>query len=369
MTGELGASEYQVNADIMLTDTLAVPLNLLFATAECRVINNETTLNGKSSLCAEDTPAQKSSKTSGADSILSKKDFKPFWNAQCAEITSFLWLPTETEWLDSAMNWSNSLSNRTVENSWFSASVHFPPQKNLQKTDSISFTSFPAECTDSVVIKSRLVKLYPKPHQKTEFHYWLEVSRFVFNWTIDFIRSCQNWTPSWMEIKKCATQQLPDWTKPCPFQIKGIAIKDAHAAFFKANGHPQFRSRKNPVQSCFIPSTAIKTGGIYPAVSGKGLRYAEPLPETLKDSRLIWKAGKFFIALPRQEQRVPYGENQARVVAIDPGVCTFAAFYAGDSCGLIGTGDFSQIQRLAHYLDPLISKMSKAGKQKKRGMR
>lgn len=177
-----------------------------------------------------------------------------------------------------------------------------------------------------------------------------------------------------MEIKKYATQLLPDWTKDCPFQVKGIAIKEAVNAFFTAKGQPAFRSRKNPEQSCFIPSSAIKADGIYPRVSGKGLRYAEPLPESLMDSRLIWRAGKWFLALPRTIQHVPYGDNQARVVsarvvAVDPGVRTFATFYSDASCGHIGEADFSRIQRLAFHLDDLISRMSKAGKQQKHRMR
>lgn len=172
-----------------------------------------------------------------------------------------------------------------------------------------------------------------------------------------------------MEIKKYATQLLPDWTKDCPFQVKGIAIKEATNAFFKAKGRPAFRSRKQPEQSCFIPSSAIKADGIYPRVSGKGLRYAEPLPESLMDSRLIWRAGKWFLALPQKEQHVPYGDKQSRVVAIDPGVRTFATFYSDDSCGHIGEADFSRIQRLAFHLDDLISRMAKAGKQQKRRMR
>jgi putative transposase len=171
-----------------------------------------------------------------------------------------------------------------------------------------------------------------------------------------------------MEIKKYATQILPEWTKSCPFQIKGIAIKEAVNAFFKAKGRPKFRSRKQPEQSCFIPNSAIKQDGIYPRVSGKGLFYSESLPEVLMDSRLIWRAGKWFLALPRKEQRVPYGDNQARVVAIDPGVRTFVTFYSDEQCGHIGEYDFSRIQRLAFYLDDLISRMSKAGKQKKRKM-
>lgn len=172
-----------------------------------------------------------------------------------------------------------------------------------------------------------------------------------------------------MEIKKYATQLLPEWTTACPFQIKGIAIKEAVNAFVKAKGKPAFRSRKNPIQSCFIPKTALKQSGIYPKVSGKGLRYGESLPESFLDSRLVWKASKYYLSVPFKTSRVPHGENQARVVAIDPGVRNFVAFYSDDICGLIGAGDFSRIQRLAYHLDNLVSRMSQAPKQKKRRLR
>ena len=46
-----------------------------------------------------------------------------------------------------------------------------------------------------------------------------------------------------------------------------------------------------------------------------------------------------------------------------------ATFYASDSCGFLGKGDFSKLHRLATALDDLISKQSKAGKQRKRRMR
>ena len=208
------------------------------------------------------------------------------------------------------------------------------------------------------------------------------MSRFVYNTTIAFLRDYEgDKKPSWMDIKKMFTRLLPDWTKDTPFQVKGIAIKDAHNAFWKTckankgKGKPttfNFRSRKDPVQSCFIPKTAISENGIYPQISGKGLGYAESLPESCLDSRLVWKAGKFFLAVP-SKHRVPSGENQAHgvtqsIVAIDPGVRTFATFYSTESCGFLGGADFSRIQRMAHYLDDLMSRASKAGKQKKKRM-
>ena len=178
--------------------------------------------------------------------------------------------------------------------------------------------------------------------------------------------------------KDVIAPELPEWCADVPFQVKKLAVRDAINALREGKKRVKrgmiprfelsFRSRKNPVQSCFIPATAIKQTGIYPRVSGKGLRYAEPLPESLMDSRLVYRAGKFYLALPRKEVRA-VAENQGRrVVSIDPGVRTFHTFYASDVTGKIGSGDFSRIQRLASHLDDLLSRASKAPKQRKRRM-
>ena len=335
MKEKLQSSEYQDNNGTIPLSATQENQQLVMAAYQA-----ETSLNDPLNSCRE--------------AIAVDLTTKPFWNERCAKIASNLWLPTETELLDSQLASLDTLSKSLVENSWFSAKMH-----SHKKQNSLNICAI---CAGLEITKSRLVKLSPNRQQRREFCYWLNVSRFVFNWTIDFIRTCCNWTPSWMEIKKYATQQLPEWTKRCPFQIKGIVIKEAHQAFFK--GHPHFRSRKNPVQSCFIPSSAIKAEGIYPRVSGKGLRYSEPLPESLRDSRLIWKAGKFYIALPQRSPRV--GENPACVVAV---VRTFATFYASDTCGFLGQGDFSRLHQLAMKLDNLISRMTQAGRQEQRRMR
>ncbi|MDD2815006.1 MAG: transposase [Thiotrichaceae bacterium] len=346
--------------------------------AVCLAQNNETTLQDKWILCEKNIPTQKSSKTLEAVSTSNGKNLKPFWNEQCAAMASNLWLPTETDWLDSDKTLSNKLSSLMVENSWFSTKLLVRPNKNLPKTCSISYTSLVTECTDLEITKSKLHKLHLTAQNKMHFNKWLRVSRFVYNTTIALLRDYEgDKKPSWMDIKKMFTRLLPEWTKDTPFQVKGMAIKDAHNAFWKTcktnkgRGKPttfRFRSRKDPVQSCFIPKSAISLNGIYPQISGKGLGYTESLPESCLDSRLVWKAGKFYLAVPAK-YRVPSGDNQAHgVVAIDPGVRTFATFYSTESCGLLGHSDFSRIQRMAHYLDDLVSRASKAGKQKKKCM-
>ncbi|KHD05831.1 hypothetical protein PN36_28085 [Candidatus Thiomargarita nelsonii] len=169
-----------------------------------------------------------------------------------------------------------------------------------------------------------------------------------------------------MEIKNDLLKKLPKWCDDVPFLIKGNAVKEAHQAYWKAKGHPkrsngacdvQFRSRKNPTQSCYIPKTAIKNTGIYLRLSGKGLRLSESLPEIPLDSRLIYQYNEWFLSVPHK-LKTTVAENQGRIVSLDPGVRTFQTFFSETSAGHIGYDDFGRIHRLCHYLDDLISRTS-----------
>lgn len=306
--------------------------------------------------------------TSEVDSISKEKVLKPFWNDLSGEIASTFTLPIRTDCAVSDLTLLNGLSNDHLEKSWFSTRLFCHPKSNLHEIYSTSCMSFPVECTDFETIASRLVRLSPTTDQKKIFKNWTDISRWVFNWTIDFIRSCVGFAPHWMEIKKYATKYLPIWTKAVPFQIKGIAIKEACEAFWDAKGKPEFRSRKNSEQSCFIPKTALGSNGIYPRISGKGLKFHESLPEFSMDSRLIWRYEKWWISVPFK-QTIPRSENQASgIVAIDPGVRTFASFYSPNISGKIGEGDFARIFRLLLHLDKLYSKRVKANKRQKKSL-
>lgn len=178
-----------------------------------------------------------------------------------------------------------------------------------------------------------------------------------------------------MEIKKWLLKTYPDWADSVPFQVKAIAVKDACAAVKKAKrdfkktgkvNKVSFRSRKDPQQSCFIPKSAIKSAGLYHTISGKGLRYAEELPDEIADSRLILRNGRWYLSVPiKSTTQIP--ENQGRVVALDPGIRSFITFFAEDSCGHLGQGDFGRIQRLATHLDELLSRLDKGRKDKNVG--
>ena len=123
----------------------------------------------------------------------------------------------------------------------------------------------------------------------------------------------------------------------------------------------KFKSKKNPKQSCYIPKSAISSSGIYHTIAGK-LKVKERQwfkNEKICDCRLTFEFGKWFIVIPKEVKTTPI-ENQEGIVAIDPGVRTFATYFSTEGYfGKIGKGSFEKILRLNLKIDKLISKMSK----------
>lgn len=88
-----------------------------------------------------------------------------------------------------------------------------------------------------------------------------------------------------MEIKLWLLKELPEWAQEIPYQIKAIAIRDACLAVKAAKlksiktGQPQqvkFRSRKDPDQVVYVPSSAVKNGSVYRTLTGD-LYASEPI--------------------------------------------------------------------------------------------
>jgi putative transposase len=179
-----------------------------------------------------------------------------------------------------------------------------------------------------------------------------------------------------MAAAKRILADLPEWCGAVPYQVKKIAVEDAYKAFvngcrkWKKSGESfslRFRSRKNPKQSCFIPSSALRESGIYPKISGT-LERAEDWPEAARDSRLVFEHGRWHCLVPQKTAYQP-ADNQGRVVAIDPGIRTFATLYSNDGAAKIGESDYFAIIRRCFALDDLISRMSKATSRKKRRLK
>lgn len=378
MRGRSKASKTKQDKDFLMSSpTFAVQPHLpWFATAELALQSSETTSTDKLPICNRSTQNVKSSETLVAASTSKEKDCVPYWTDFCKEISSRLLLPTATasQGLDSSL--FSIWSSPTVENSWFSTQLYTHQNRSLQQIFSQSSTSSLVGCMDyaSIVKRSRKIRVLLTQQQRQILKSWFGVSRFVYNTTIKILQN-SSVKANWKEIKTGILNDLPDWCKPVPYQIKSIAIKDACKSVSNAkkkykNGFGisrcRFRSRKEVVQSCYIPKSAVSSLGIYHTILGEA-KFKEALPSDFGDCRLVKAYGDYYLAVPENVPQLQ-SDNQGRVVALDPGIRTFNTFFSESSFGELGIGANLKIQKLCFKLDKLISRLTKAKSKQKRRM-
>jgi putative transposase len=371
--------DYSMLMNISKEKQETISKNIQSATVGSVALNKKMTSTNKSNSCKKNIQNQKSYQISDLESTTKEKDLTPYWNGQCKEINSKLWLPTKTALQGLDLNLSNQLSKKMVEKSWFSTELNYHHKKNLQKIFSKSSMYSHAgsmEC-ENTITKSKKIKIYPTTKQKQLLNMWMGVSRYTYNQTIDYLKQKDS-SNNWFKIKTNLLNSLPDWSKQTPFQIKSIAIRDACNASknnikrYKQTNKFQklrYRSKKNLIQSIYIPKSAIKPNGMYVRLL-KDLKYSEDLPDNVLDSRLIKENNKYYLHISYKIKiRNNMNDNQGRVVSIDPGIRSFITFFSENSCGKIAKYSISRIQRLCVHLDDLICRISKAKSKKKKRMK
>ena len=223
--------------------------------------------------------------------------------------------------------------------------------------------------------KSKKIRIYPTAEQRKTLRQWIGTARFVYNRTIAHLQAPDT-KASWFAIKTGLLNDLPEWSKPVPYQVKSIAIRDACQAvgnakvdYTKTNQFHfvKFRSRKDEKQSIFIPKSAISEKGVFHTKLGK-LKLSERLPADVRDSRLV-KDGTHFYLCVSYSVAIQTREPSGRVVALDPGIRTFLTYFSETGCGWLGHHAINKIQRLCSYLDDLLSRAAKAKRPQRRNMR
>ena len=303
-----------------------------------------------------------------------------------------LWSPTETVLRGLGPSLSRPCSNATAANSWFSISGTSAPRKRSRLTfspSSLSSALGSTACGDTVR-KSRKIRLYPDAGQRFELRRWFGAARYAYNQTVELLTGDDPPPAVKTKVRDIILPMLPPWHRSAPREVLVGAVFDACRAVSaakklnaqlakdKSRGVRQdedfvrvrFRSRKNPRQVLTVQANCVTSQGIYRTKLGD-LLMAESLPVAVNRNicRLTLKYGQYHLAVPYDEQRPPERENQARVVALDPGVRSFLTWYCTDSVGKIGEGAFFRIQRLCERLDDMLSRAAKAPSRKRRNMR
>ena len=362
------------------------------ATAASPARSSQPTSTGRSPSCENDTLTPRSSATSAPDSTSNAKAYLPYWSDYTREISSALWSPTETVLRALGPNSSRPCSSATAGSLWFSISETSAPRKSSRLTfspSSLSSALVSTDCGDTVR-KSRKIRLYPDARQRAELRRWFGAARYAYNQAVELLSSEDAPKAVKREVRNHILPKLPPWHRSAPREVLVGAIFDACRAVSavkkrnaelardKSRGRRQdedfarvrFRSRKNPRQTFTVQANCVSDLGIYRSKLGD-MRMAEklPVPENRNICRLSLKYGQYHLAVPYDEKLPPRRENQARVVALDPGVRSFLTWYCADSVGKIGEGSFFRIQRLCERLDKLLSRAAKSPSRKRRNMR
>nr|DAX48570.1 MAG TPA: endonuclease [Caudoviricetes sp.] len=297
------------------------------------------------------------------------KDFRHFYDDSCRQLSALLLSPEE---IGSSVSDKSCLSTspQGEVGSWFLATQKIAKRADSQRDLSRCFKSARADSLDLVGVqfKSRRIRIYPTKEQRNLLRRWLGVGRLFYNHAIQHYNDKDFEIRNWMKLSKHLLMELGmDYVKSVPYQIKNIAVKDAYISWSancrkaKKTGKPfslKFKSRKDPIQSCHIPKSAVSELGIYHTKSGR-MRFAQTdwfVDAEISDCRLIYDHGWWFLSIPRKVQPQQPAENQGGAVAVDPGIRTFGTYLSTDGrFGWVGQRAFERILKLNLRIDKLKS--------------
>lgn len=80
--------------------------------------------------------------------------------------------------------------------------------------------------SESIVTKSKKIRIYPNRNQRLILRQWLGCAIYVYNRAVEYLQQPDT-QANWKAIKTDILHSLPDWAKAVPYQIKSVAIRDA----------------------------------------------------------------------------------------------------------------------------------------------
>lgn len=291
------------------------------------------------------TRTPRSSKMSAQASTSTAKGFKPYWNEACKALQSQLWLPHVTASAAPPSHLSVGSSNFTedVSSPWKKTTR---PTASIPERCSLSLPRSAQATTESEpVVVSRKIRIYPKNAPK-----WFELlslSRRAYNLAVEWLRAQERVDlRQQTEVRVRIRQQVATEYVSRAF-VSVVADEAVNAAFktFKAclrswsqgrKAELGFRSRKDVTQSFVVQKLAAS--GIFPRVLEVS-RVTEELPDGAVGSMatVVRRHGRWYLCV-KKSSTVRLRENQARTVALDPGVRTFVSTFSATEAVKYGSG-------------------------------
>ena len=340
--------------------------------------NNRMTLKDKKIFLEPNILIMSWLKMSVQGLIGKEKVLKPFWNQQCLEISQRLWLPTETDSVDSVLNSSSGYLKGMESNSlsWIETNIN-PQTRTSQMTSFPSYMFIHADKWEKEDIRCRKIRIYPNQNQKKIFKNWIGASRYVYNRALSATKNGEKNNFYKLRNKYVIKKNNPiveDWETETPKDIRAEAINDMTKAYktaltnLKNNNINHFKLRfrsKKKESSIAIPNTAIQISNnkifIYKSYTKVGIKLSKD--KSLKNikidctCRLKNDNGKWFLYIPITS-KLDVEEPKNPGCALDPGTRKFQTVYSEDIIIKIGVRK-ECIKKLQERLDNLQSLRSK----------
>jgi len=313
---------------------------------------------------------------------------QPFWSPQIAALSALLWHPPRAR--------GNPLLGHT---GWSSATVQtaivYPHLSEMRADYAIPAVERQAKRRRGVVegpqlpvpptaIAVRKYRLMLNADQRVTLKRWMGAARWVYNQVVAWIREHKPTDKTGRQAMRDAfvkNTAFPagHWMHEIPNDVRAGGYRDALDAYDtnmkKRKKDPAFtfemsyRSKKATSESIYICSRAYhvtddRQARLYPTFLTTPITARPALPPSVdKDCRLQRTVlGHYYLCVPTDvplEARPATSDNQARVIALDPGVRTFQTGY--DPQGQLfefGKGDIRRIGRLCQCLDQLQASLA-----------
>ena len=199
--------------------------------------------------------------------------------------------------------------------------------------------------------KCRKRWIFPTASQKKTIKLWLDGARFAYNLGVDVVNKTHRWGRK--KVREGAAVQNGKWEEKAPthlwkvpYMIRGSALLDVckACAALKAKEKSVHRKLKHRSSSDRRQSVAVERAwvnkpsrsilaGVFGTTSDRSVMKMEGgkhLPHVFKhDFRLGYErvTKRYYVSIPTDVRVLPQKSSKGGIVAIDPGVRTFATCY------------------------------------------
>ena len=336
-----------------------------------QVVNNDHPSLPKGICCSNGFPMESLFRTLDLDSISNDKDLFPYWNKQCTELQSNLFLPHQIESPELGSHSLNESLNYMGGPSSCWRRIYNP--KDLMSKRSLVFSpvSVIPRVENDLLEENATKKIRVYPEQPELVNRQIDVCRRAYNLCVAVYRDWKlgdkliDFTILRREVREFVKNEaLTRGWDICTTYIDEACqeAKRSNQAVIRK------RTQGKKAELSFRKKTTTKQGFIYQRLPSKGLPkvlgtlyLTESIPrEALgKQARLTRKYSRYFL-ITKQSIPIAEAKNHGNAIGVDPGVRTFLTTYTPEQANKFGE-DFqlNKLRPLGIKLDRLYSKRKK----------